>query len=93
MPWFKFVFLDPVISKKYPQHAMNLHSSLVRTAAARTAPPEHQHTMLRMLCSFLPALQVQSTAEQLCAESCVADIMDLLEVCQIEPGKYTLILF
>ncbi len=87
-PFFSFIFLDPTISTHYPQHATNLHSSLVRTAAAAGAlAPENQHAMLRMLCSFLPALQVQSTAQQLFAESCVADIMDLLEACEIEPGN------
>jgi hypothetical protein len=92
-PFLSFVFLDPTVSKQYPQHATNLFSSLVRTVAAAPrssagpVAPESQHAMLRMLCSFLPALQVQSTAQQLFAESCIADIMDLLEACEIEPGK------
>jgi hypothetical protein len=84
-PFLRFVFLDAVVSHRYPQYAMNLHSSLVRTAIAF---PKSQHAMLRLLCSFLPALPVQSSAQQLFAESCVADIMDLLEACETEPGKY-----
>ncbi|KAL4520911.1 hypothetical protein Ndes2526B_g00093 [Nannochloris sp. 'desiccata'] len=92
-PFLSFVFLDPTVLKQYPQHATNLHSSLVRTAAAVSrspAPvaPESQHAMLRLLCSFLPTLQVQSTAQQLFAESCIADIMDLLESCELEPGVH-----
>jgi hypothetical protein len=94
-PFFSFVFLDPTVSKQYPQHATTLHSSLVRTVAAAAAlvAPASQHAVLRMLCSFLPALQVQSTSQQLFAESCVADIMDLLEACETEPGKYFFLIF
>lgn len=33
-PFLSFIFVDPIVSKQFSQHATNLHSSLVRTAAA-----------------------------------------------------------
>ena len=69
------------------QHlAVSLHSNLVRCAAALWQNPAAQHSLLCMLCSFLPALRVRTPGQQMAAEAFVADVLDALEACEKEPG-------
>ena len=88
-PFLCYIILDPTASTQHSQQlSSTLCSSLVRMAASlESSAPHAQHAMLRMLCSFLPALQVRTAQQQLAAEIFVADVMELLESSQQEPGK------
>lgn len=86
-PFLCSILLDPTVSTQHSQLATTLCSSLVRTAAALDGAPAAQHAMLSLLCSFLPGLQVRTVQQQGAAEAFVADVMELLESCQEEPGN------
>lgn len=84
-PFLAFVLLSPEVAAQQPGLAAEAHASLARFACC-TCSAEAQREVLALLLALLPARQARTPAQQGAAVAAVADILDLVESYEEEPG-------
>lgn len=84
-PFLAFVLLSPEVAAQQPGLTVEAHASLARFACCARSP-EAQREVLALLVALLPARQARTPAQQGAAVAAVADILDLIESCEEEPG-------